>query len=144
MDIRDEILINRVVQDLDPIEPFMLAFTRADAERRTELLQAAIRMAEQAGLQQTDVEGALASSGVSPRKTSAVLFGKSLRTNFWRVSSLPQPDLDDAMRLVLALFRVADNRRRATRCARGCSHWWHGDLSDVDAVIAAAYGKSPK
>ena len=50
----------------------------------------------------------------------------------------------DAMRLVLALFAIADDRRRTTRCAQGCSHWWHGELSDVDAVLAAlAPGMGP-
>ena len=44
--------------------------------------------------------------------------------------SLPEPERDKAFRLFLALFSLADERRRKTECASGCSHWWHRDLSD--------------
>ncbi len=137
MQLVDEIRINRVVRGMEPLPQFLATFDEATEERRRDLVRGTIRMAEQAGPRDADVPDAIAKSGVNPRRTSAVVIGLPLRQNVWRLASLPNGDLGDAMRLVLALFAIADDRRRTTRCARGCSHWWHGELSDVDAVLAA-------
>ncbi len=134
----DQIHLNRMVQGIEERGAFFSMFDAADEARRRELLRTATRMAEQAGAKEEDVSAAIVDAGVNPRRTSAVVAGlPPLRQNIWRLSSLPMADLSDGIRLMLALFAIADARRRATVCANGCSHWWHGDLSDTEALLAA-------
>jgi hypothetical protein len=142
MTIRDEIRLNRVVQGLEPLEAFMVEFDQAAEERKRDLLRDAVRMALQAGRREGDVASAIASSGVKPRRTSAIVLGLPSRESIWRLTTLPKAELNDAMRLLLALFEIADSHRRSTSCRGACTHWWHGDLSDVEATIAAVEAPS--
>ncbi|MFD7321069.1 DUF5958 family protein [Streptomyces sp. NPDC059875] len=56
-----------------------------------------------------------------PTHTPAVMLTK------WRfgMESLPAYELTKSFRLLVALFGIADTRRRALYCAGGCGHAWH-------------------
>ncbi|MET7897689.1 DUF5958 family protein [Streptomyces mirabilis] len=45
----------------------------------------------------------------------------------WRLNTadLPSYDRARALRLLVALFAIADTRRRERYCVGGCSHEWH-------------------
>ncbi|GAA2467337.1 hypothetical protein GCM10023100_19350 [Actinocorallia cavernae] len=45
----------------------------------------------------------------------------------WRfgMAALPVHELTKSFRLLVALFGVADTRRRELYCAGGCAHAWH-------------------
>ncbi|WP_327189671.1 DUF5958 family protein [Streptomyces xinghaiensis] len=42
-----------------------------------------------------------------------------------RARYLPAYELTKSFRLLIALFSIADTRRRTLYCAGGCSHAWH-------------------
>ncbi|WP_274506119.1 DUF5958 family protein [Streptomyces murinus] len=41
------------------------------------------------------------------------------------MATLPVHELTKSFRLLVALFGVADTRRRELYCAGGCTHAWH-------------------
>ncbi|MET9412450.1 DUF5958 family protein [Streptomyces sp. NPDC002935] len=45
------------------------------------------------------------------------------------MEALPAYELTKSFRLLVALFSIADTRRRTLHCAGGCGHEWH-NLSD--------------
>ncbi|MFE0192180.1 DUF5958 family protein [Streptomyces sp. NPDC058989] len=56
-----------------------------------------------------------------PTHTPAVMLTK------WHfgMDRLPAYELTKAFRLLVALFSIADTRRRTLHCAGGCGHEWH-------------------
>jgi hypothetical protein len=42
-----------------------------------------------------------------------------------KLLKLPHAERERSFRLLLALFQIADERRRSTACLNSCSHWWH-------------------
>ncbi|WP_246114022.1 DUF5958 family protein [Streptomyces montanus] len=71
----------------------------------------------QARAVESDAENAIARSGLRPAYTPAVMLTR------WRLnmSDLPFYDRARAFLLLVALFAIADTRRRERYCAGGCS-----------------------
>ncbi|MCX4460446.1 DUF5958 family protein (plasmid) [Streptomyces sp. NBC_01340] len=63
----------------------------------------------------------IARSGIRLTHTPAVMLTK------WRfgMEALPAYELTKSFRLLVALFTIADTRRRSLYCARGCTHACH-------------------
>jgi hypothetical protein len=92
----------------------------AEDEQRlvlTELVQFCV----QARAVEADADEAIARSGLRPTYTPAVMLTR------WRLdmADLPSYDRARAFRLLVALFAIADTRRRERYCVGGCSHEWH-------------------
>ncbi|MEV5089192.1 DUF5958 family protein [Streptomyces albogriseolus] len=68
-----------------------------------------------------DVPESIARSGIRPTHTPAVMLTK------WHfgMEALPAYELIKSFRLLVALFSIADSRRRALHCVDGCGHAWH-------------------
>ncbi|WP_435810147.1 DUF5958 family protein [Streptomyces mirabilis] len=64
---------------------------------------------------------ATARSGLRPTYTPTVMPTRC-RLN---MAELPSYDRARAFRLLVALFAIADTRRRERYCVGGCSHEWH-------------------
>ncbi|MFJ5141307.1 DUF5958 family protein [Streptomyces sp. NPDC088707] len=75
----------------------------------------------QARARQDDAPESIARSGIRPTHTPAVMLMK------WRfgMAQLPAYELTKSFRLLVALFSIADTRRRALYCVEGCGHEWH-------------------
>jgi len=130
-----DIEVNQVAQGLREGGDVFAAFAAlSDEEKRTVLRRVNV-LALQAGALDGDAAAAIARSGVRPTRTAAVLLAKGrIDIQLAKAAMLPQVDLRDALRLAIALLAIADERRRRTTCASGCSHWWHKDLGD-DLVL---------
>ncbi|MFF3330905.1 DUF5958 family protein [Streptomyces sp. NPDC002888] len=68
-----------------------------------------------------DVPESIARSGIRPTHTSAVMLTKR-RSG---MDTLPAYELTKSFRLPVALFSIADTRRRTLYCAGECGHAWH-------------------
>ncbi|MET7778805.1 DUF5958 family protein [Streptomyces mirabilis] len=79
----------------------------------------------QARAREDDVVESIARSGIRPTHTPVVMLTK------WRfgMDRLPAYELTKSFRLLVALFSIADTRRRTLHCVGGCGHEWH-NLSD--------------
>ncbi len=126
-----DIRLNRAAQGIDPVAQLASAFDLWPEQVRRDALRRVVLLALQAGARAEDATAAVVTSGVKPRRTAAVLIVKAdLGAQLGKIVNLPATELRDGLLLALALLAIADGRRRATRCAGGCSHWWHRDLRD--------------
>jgi hypothetical protein len=84
-------------------------------------------IANQAHPLAAEVEQAIGVAGLKRTFTPCVLVSKTYAPEkaFHKILSLPEAEWEKSFRLLLALLSIADARRRATRCAEGCSHEWH-------------------
>jgi hypothetical protein len=103
-------------------------FSGMDHAGRKEVIDTSILMLLQAKLMEGDAQAAISRAGMRPSLPQcAVLVRGDLR---WadRLASVGKASVNErerAFSLLLSLFWIADGRRRSTRCANGCSHWWH-------------------
>ncbi len=135
MNLRDEVLLNQIAQGVRPVQEGNAWFAALPGDRRLEILRWLANMATHAGARMGDAEAAIRDAGLKPTATPSVLLSKdNLPVQLAKIVNLPADEQPKAFRLLTALFRVADARRRAVQCAGGCSHWWHRDLSDGGVV----------
>lgn len=131
-----EVRLNQVAGGWTPLQDLVSQFHEWSESEQRLVLEALGYMMGQAGAVDADGPSAVARSGVRATRTSAVLLAKGpVLGRFAQIRSLPKTELEDGLKLGIALFSIADERRRSTRCAVGCTHWWHGDLSDAADVI---------
>ena len=118
------------------MQELLVAFAALSEEEERSVLRRVNVLALQAGALDADATAAIVRSGVRPTRTAAVLVAKGpIDIQLAKAATLPQVELSDGLRLAIALLAIADERRRRTKCASGCSHWWHRDLRD-DLVLA--------
>lgn len=123
-------------------------FRHQDGERRRDILREIGAMALQGGCMPGDTGTASETFGLNPRWTSVVLMHSgSPKVQLAKVLALPQSEEERTFVTLLALLGVADARRRATKCAAGCSHWWHRDLEAAtvrDSILQSGEAGRPR
>lgn len=123
---RPEVFVNELAQGLRPMHEGFAWFGSLDEQRKRAVLREVAAYIAQAGGQPDDLVAALQVSGIKATSTAAVLLSKpALPIQLAKVANLPEPELERAFPLVVALLGVADHRRRQAGCGSGCNHWWH-------------------
>ncbi|MFK4692223.1 hypothetical protein RKD22_005158 [Streptomyces pristinaespiralis] len=126
-----EVVLNELAQGLRPRAEGVEWFEGLAEEDQRKVLHALVLFCGQARACEDDVPESIARSGIRPTHTPAVMLTK------WRfeMEALPAYELSKSFRLLIALFSIADARRRMLHCADGCGHEWH-NLSDLrqDAI----------
>ena len=126
----EELTLNQVAQGIFPAQAGEDWFTGLPEVRRTAVLRGLAHMAIQAGARPEDARAAIQQSGLKPTFTPCVLLMRDqMAVQLAKIANLPASEFLKAYQLLMALFQIADARRRATQCAAGCSHWWHHDLT---------------
>lgn len=129
MDKDSDIRINRLAQGLESIEAGLIWFRNLGSAKQGEVLRTIASFITQAGAREEDVPTAIERSSLRATYTPIVLLSRgSLKMQLPKVVNLPLEEREKAFRLLIALLAIADERRRRTTCANGCSHWWHQDL----------------
>jgi len=121
-----EVFLNAVAQGKASFDEAVAWFWRLPAETQqkanTWLCQAAL----QAQVAQEDVRLAIQNSGIRPTVSAATALSTgTLQVQIGKLLHMKGKDARHAFRLLLALFAIADERRRRTICKNGCDHWWH-------------------
>jgi len=130
----DSLYLNRVAQNVIPLDDAIRAFGELDASSRAEAMSCLYVMAHQSHPSPEEVSLAIAQSGLKPTYTPCrMLSAGPVEHQLSRIAKLPDYELDKAFLLLVAVFRIADNRRR-NNCGDECHHWWHQDLS-CDSVV---------
>ncbi|MGV9353830.1 DUF5958 family protein [Streptomyces misionensis] len=116
-----EVIVNELAQGLRPTAEGVEWFEGLPEDDRRRVLHSLVLFCDQARARQDDVPESITRSGIRPTHTPAVMLTK------WRfgMESLPAHELTRSFRLLVALFTLADTRRRASYCAGGCTHEWH-------------------
>lgn len=137
MDRAIEVKLNQLAQGLFSIEEGQSWFTSLSLMKQKEILQILAHFVREAGARQSDVPEAIKQSGMKATYTPSVLLSKGKpQTEAYRLLGLPAYEYPRAFPLLLSLFKIVDERRRVTQCARGCSHWWHQDLANPQIVAS--------
>jgi hypothetical protein len=116
-----EVVLNELAQGLRPMAQGVEWFEGLSEDDRRKALHALVLFCGQARACEEDVPESIARSGIRPTHTPAVMLTK------WRfgMTGLPAYEFTKSFRLLVALFSIADTRRRALHCADGCGHEWH-------------------
>ncbi|GGW45581.1 DUF5958 family protein [Streptomyces bobili] len=116
-----EVILNELAQGLKSPAEGVEWFESLPEHDRRETLHALALFCGQARAREQDVPESIARSGIRPTHTPAVMLTK------WRfgMAALPAYELTKSFRLLVALFTIADTRRRTLYCAGECGHAWH-------------------
>ncbi|MFI2434293.1 DUF5958 family protein [Streptomyces sp. NPDC018693] len=116
-----EVVLNELAQGLRPTAEAVRWFEGLAEDDQRKVLHALVLFCGQARAREEDVPESIARSGIRPTHTPAVMLTK------WRfgMDRLPAYELTNSFRLLVALFSIADTRRRMLHCADGCGHEWH-------------------
>jgi hypothetical protein len=122
-----ELQLNRIAQGLVHEDVGLQWFERLTAAERAAVLRDLAYITHQSNPKFEEVPQAVVRSGLNPTFTPCVVLRKADRpTNaLSRIASLPEPEHVKSFRLLMALFSIADARRRETQCKDGCTHEWH-------------------
>jgi len=116
-----EVVLNELAQGLKPMAEGVEWFEGLSEDDRRKVLHALVLFCGQARACEDDVPESIARSGIRSTHTPAVMLTK------WRfgMAGLPAYELTKSFRLLVALFSIADTRRRTLHCVDGCGHEWH-------------------
>ncbi|MFI7499134.1 DUF5958 family protein [Streptomyces sp. NPDC049687] len=114
-------ILNELAQGLRPVAEGVEWFEGLSEDDQRKVLHALVLFCGQARACEEDAMESIARSGIRPTHTPAVMLAR------WRfgMEALPVYELTKSFRLLVALFSIADTRRRMLHCAGGCSHAWH-------------------
>ncbi|MFF9013142.1 DUF5958 family protein [Streptomyces sp. NPDC014870] len=116
-----EVILNELAQGLRSTAEGVEWFENLSEDDKRKAVHALVLFCGQARAREDDVPESIARSGIRPTHTPAVMLTK------WRfgMAQLPEYELTKSFRLLVALFSIADSRRRALYCVDGCGHEWH-------------------
>lgn len=116
-----DVILNELAQGLRSTAEGVEWFESLSEDGQRKALHALVLFCGQARAREEDVPESIARSGIRPTHTPAVMLTK------WRfrMEILPAHELTKSFRLLVAVFTIADTRRRALHCAGGCGHAWH-------------------
>jgi len=151
MTIELEMYLNQIAQEVVPTDEALQWFNDLKDSEQLDMFQILLFIILQAGALADDADRAVTKSGLRPTFTPCVLLYKvqreqpfsqsALQQVLLKIVNLPANEKEKSFRLLIALFQVADARRRE-RCFEPERHWWHRDLSDKNVVaeILAVHG----
>lgn len=119
-------VINRAAQGHLDMAEAVDWFARLDAESSDGAMRDLCLATGQSHPLPDEAAEAIRFAGLKPTLTPCVLL-RRYRTGdaLARIRSLPPNEAIRSFRLLLALFTIADKRRREQQCRGECSHEWH-------------------
>ncbi len=143
MDIREDIYLNQLGQGIKPLTEGEVWFAGLTTEVQREVLRRLVFFILQAGGTSEDVEGAVKSTGLKRTFTPCQVLLKAsqeephgnrrLSDALSRVVNLPAGEGHKSFKLLVALFTIADQRKRK-KGLQPEKYWWHLDLSNEKVV----------
>jgi len=122
-----ELQLNRIAQDLISVADGVAWFQGLGSDEKRSVLRVLQHITNQAHPLKSEVEPAITQAGLKPTFTPCVIVLKAEtpEKGFAKLPTLPQDEWVKSFRLLMALFTLADRRRRESVCRNGCSHEWH-------------------
>lgn len=132
---QDIIRINQMAQGGRSLADASAWFSEHDAQEQRALIQTVGYLALQAGAVPADAKEAAERAGIKPGVPACVLMGKGVpKQQLDKLLELPREENLRSFSFLVGLLSVADARRKASKCAAGCNHWWHRNLGDEEIV----------
>ncbi|MYW46257.1 DUF5958 family protein [Streptomyces sp. SID161] len=118
-----ERIVNEIAQGLRSLEDGVAWFSGLVPARRQAVLLQVTGYAMQAHITAADGRAGVARSGVKPTANPSVMI--CMDPPRYGFAGLPSAEHVTAFRVLVAVFAVADARRRETYCKGVCGHAWH-------------------
>ena len=119
-------VINRAAQGRLETAEAISWFERLPRQEQSHALRDLSYAIMQAHPLPADVNAAIIAGKVKPTFTPCVVLNSyPLKEALAKVGMLPENEYQKSFCVLLALFSIADRRRRETVCKNGCSHEWH-------------------
>ncbi|MGW2303288.1 DUF5958 family protein [Streptomyces sp. NPDC001809] len=125
-----ERVVNEVAQGLRTLDDGTAWFAALPPEGRQGVLRGVAGYAMQAHITAEDGRAGVAGSGVKPTANPSVMI--CMDPARYGFANLPADEHVRAFRVLVAVFSVADTRRRETHCKGRCSHAWHNLAAPPD------------
>ncbi|WP_326633583.1 MULTISPECIES: DUF5958 family protein [unclassified Streptomyces] len=122
-----DVMLNELAQGLRPMSQGIEWFDALGPEEQSEALLFLCHHCVQARVVAEDGPESIRRAGLRPTHTPAVLITRGrIEHQLGKIASLtPLDERRKAFRLLVAVFAIADGRRRERFCSDGCGHWWH-------------------
>ena len=121
-----ELQLNRIAQGLIPASEGIAWFEGLGSDEQQAVLRLLVLITVQAHPLKSEVEPAISQAKLKPTFTPCVMVSKAeIPERGFNFGNLPPHEWTKTFRLLIALFSIADRRRRETTCRNGCSHAWH-------------------
>ncbi|MDF2934042.1 MAG: hypothetical protein K0R36_3373 [Chryseobacterium sp.] len=128
--IEDTIPINKYGQGLTDMFQIVDLFKVFDNEKKRYYLEEIVALIMQSRPTSEDIEPAIKESQLRPTLTPCVLLRKGVETyKLKKIINLPENELEKSLKLLLALFKMAYQRRFNDE-KNNSGKWWYWDLSD--------------
>lgn len=128
--IEDAILVNKYGQGIIDIYPIIKLFKTFDVEKQRDYLQEIASLILQSKPDKNDIQPAIKESGLKPTCTPCVLLKKGIENhNIKKIITLPDAELEKALKILVSLFKVA-YQRRFNEEKNNPGKWWYWDMSD--------------
>lgn len=122
--------INLYAQGLTSSDILLSTFSTFDLAEKRSYLRGLIGLIQQSKPNADDIEPAITESSLKPTFTPCVLLKKGVESHcLERIAALPEAELNKALLLLLALFKIAYLRRFIAE-KNSPSKWWYWDFSD--------------
>jgi hypothetical protein len=141
MTTEEEIIVNQLAQGILDWKSGVEWFQGLPVEGRQPVLREIGYIASQAGAKAEDVNEVLRQTGLRDTYTPCVIMRKGqFKAQLAKILVLPPEEQTKVFLLLVGLLSVADARRRETKCAENCNHWWHRNLADPQVVSEIRWG----
>ncbi|MEV5239806.1 DUF5958 family protein [Streptomyces cinnamoneus] len=126
-DVREpERIINELAQGVRGMDDGVAWFSGLPEDARDAVLREVVLCISQAHPTAEEARASVARSGLKVTANPAVMIQRApLMERVGRIAGLPADEHVNAFRLLIALFSIADTRRRETECRGQCGHDWH-------------------
>ncbi|WP_370592245.1 DUF5958 family protein [Reinekea sp. G2M2-21] len=122
----NELQINKLAQGLIPIEVGLKWFASSTDAQKLEIMGSLDLCVSQSHPTSEEIIKGTGLSGLRPTYTPCVIVSsRPFREARSKLKQLRGIDQDRAFSLLLAIFSLADQRRRESDCREGCVHEWH-------------------
>jgi hypothetical protein len=131
-----ELRLNQISQGLISEADGNAWYESLQSDERALTLQVLARICAQSHPRAGEVPAAIARAGLKATFTPCVLARRDPRPerSFFQITALPPEEQVKSFRLLLALFSIADQRRRETQCRDGCTHEWHNLPTEAESL----------
>ncbi|WP_328921218.1 DUF5958 family protein [Streptomyces sp. NBC_00208] len=122
-----DVMLNELAQGLRLMSQGIEWFDALGPEEQSEALLFLCHHCVQARVVAEDGPESIRRAGLRLTHTPAVLITRGrIEHQLGKIASLtPLDERRKAFRLLVAVFAIADGRRRERFCSDGCGHWWH-------------------
>lgn len=137
--IQEEVILNQYAQGIKPLSELLEWYNSFDVDKKRSILIEIWSLANQAGVEEDDVENARITVGLKVTHVPVrMLYSEKLpfKSRGFKIADLKGKEQIQAFLMILNCFAIAE-RRRKSRCdaeKQNCNHWWHQDLSNPKLI----------